>query len=106
MKTRIFFLDNLRTFLVFFVILYHAGFVYQSSLAGNWLVVDPVKSESIALVGMYIDTFVMFMLFFISGYFVPGSLKNKTARGFLSAKFKRIYLPWFIAVFTLIPAYK
>lgn len=106
MKKRIYFLDNLRTVLIFFVILYHAGFVYQSSLAGNWLVVDPVKNESIALVGMYIDTFVMFMLFFISGYFVPASLKSKTNWGYVKSKFKRIIVPWIIAVFTLIPAYK
>lgn len=106
MKARLYCLDNLRTFMIFIVILYHAGFVYQWSLATNWLVVDPVKNDSLGLVGMYLDTFVMFILFFISGYFIQSSVKSGTTWNFIKSKFKRIYLPWFIAVFTLIPTYK
>jgi len=106
MKNRLHFLDNLRTFMIFIVILYHAGFVYQWSLANNWLVVDPIKIDALGLIGMYLDVFVMFMLFFISGYFIPNSVKSKSTWNFLKSKFKRIYLPWIIAVFTLIPAYK
>jgi len=106
MTPRLNFLDNLRTFIIFIVIVYHAGFVYQWSLANNWLVVDPVKIDSLGLVGMYLNTFVMYILFFISGYFIPKSVKNKSTWEFLKSKFKRIYLPWLIAVFTLIPAYK
>jgi fucose 4-O-acetylase-like acetyltransferase len=67
---------------------------------------DPAKWNPIALVRMYLDLFVMFMLFFISGYFIPNSLKNKTSWEFIKSKFKRIMFPWFIAVFTLIPVYK
>jgi fucose 4-O-acetylase-like acetyltransferase len=48
----------------------------------------------------------MFMMFFISGYFMPISLKTKSSSRFLQSKFKRIIIPWIIAVFTLIPAYK
>jgi hypothetical protein len=55
---------------------------------------------------MYLDLFVMFMIFFISGYFVPISAKSKSGFEFVKSKFKRIYLPWIVAVFTLIPAYK
>ena len=106
MKTRLYCLDNLRTFMIFIVILYHAGFVYQWSLATNWLVVDPIKNDSLGLVGMYLDTFVIFILFFISGYFIQSSVKSGTTWNFIKSKFKRIYLPWLIAVFTLIPAYK
>lgn len=106
MKSRIHFLDNLRTFLIFLVILYHAAFVYQSALQTNWIVIDPVKSDSLGLVGMYIDLFVMFILFFISGYFIPNSIRNHNSWGLLKSKFKRIMVPWMVAVFTLIPAYK
>ena len=40
---RIYFLDNLRTFMIFLVVLYHAGGVYESSgiWASFWLVDDP-----------------------------------------------------------------
>ncbi|MCP3927910.1 MAG: acyltransferase family protein [Bacteroidetes bacterium] len=106
MKTRIYFLDNLRTFLVFLVVLLHSGIVYESILENTWIVVDPAKSNGIGLVRMYLDLFVMFTLFFISGYFIPNSLKTKTDQEFLVSKFKRILLPWIIAVLTLIPAYK
>jgi len=37
---------------------------------------------------------------------VPASLKNKTGGEFLTGKFKRLMVPWAIAVVTLIPIYK
>lgn len=106
MKTRIYFLDNLRTLMIFLVIVLHAGIVYEPILANTWIVSDPVKNSSIGLVRMYLDLFVMFALFFISGYFIPYSLKSKNTWSFLKSKFQRIMLPWIVAVFTLIPAYK
>lgn len=106
MKTRIYFLDNLRTFLIFLVVVLHAGLVYESVLQNSWIVIDPVKNESLGLIRMYLDLFVMFIIFFISGYFVPVSVGKKTSLEFLKSKFKRIFIPWIIAVFTLIPAYK
>jgi len=106
MKTRLYFLDNLRTFLILLVVLLHAGIVYETILEDTWIVSDPSKNSSIGLIRMYLDLFVMFIIFFISGYFIPKSLKNKTSWEFIKSKFKRIMLPWIMAVFTLIPAYK
>jgi hypothetical protein len=48
----------------------------------------------------------MFIMFFISGYFIPSSFSRRTLFSFLAAKFRRIMIPWLIAVFTLIPLYK
>ena len=106
MKARIYFLDNLRTFLIFLVVVLHSGLVYESVLENVWIVVDPVKNHSIGLIRMYLDVFVMFCIFFISGYFIRFSLKSKSPMEFVVSKFKRIMVPWFIAVFTLIPVYK
>lgn len=106
MKARIYFLDNLRTFLILLVVVLHSGLVYEEVLEYIWIVVDPEKCPSLGLVRMYLDIFVMFTLFFISGYFIPNSLRNKSTRSFLISKFKRIMLPWIVAVLTLIPAYK
>lgn len=106
MKTRIYFLDNLRTFLIFLVIVLHAGLIYESVLQNSWIVIDPVKNDSIGLIRMYLDQFIMFIIFFISGYFVRFSVQNKTATEFIKSKFNRILFPWIIAVFTLIPVYK
>ena len=106
MKTRLYFLDNLRTFSIFLVILLHAGLVYESVLENIWIVSDPIKNGNIGLVRMYLDLFVMFTIFFISGYFIPLSVERKTNVEFLKSKVQRILLPWAIAVFTLIPFYK
>lgn len=106
MKTRVYFLDNLRTFLILLVVILHAGMTYEQGFDAFWIVSDPTKWNPIALVRLYLDLFVMFMLFFISGYFIPHSLKHKSSWEFIQSKFKRIMIPWIIAVFTLIPAYK
>lgn len=106
MKTRIYFLDNLRTVMIFLVVLLHAGIVYEPILENVWIVSDPVKNNSIVLIGMYLDIFVMFIMFFISGYFISQSLKGKSAWEFILSKFKRIMVPFIVAVFTLIPIFK
>lgn len=106
MKTRIYFLDNLRTFLILLVVVIHSGLVYEQVLQNTWIVVDSAKADSIGLIRMYLDLFVMFTIFFISGYFIPASVKKQSPLNFIKSKFKRIILPWFIAVVTLIPAYK
>jgi len=105
-KTRIYFLDNLRTFLILMVVVLHSGLVYESVLTNSWIVSDPVKDNNIGLIRLYLDLFVMFSIFFISGYFLPSSVKKQSAFSYLKSKFKRIMLPWLIAVVTLIPAYK
>nr|WP_321357548.1 acyltransferase family protein [uncultured Draconibacterium sp.] len=106
MKTRIYFLDHLRTLMIFLVVVLHSGLVYEHVLQNSWIVVDPVKANSIGMIRLYLDLFVMFMIFFISGYLIPMSLKTKTSIEFIKSKVKRILIPWVIAVFTLIPAYK
>ena len=106
MKTRLYFLDHLRTFAIFLVVVVHAGIVYEPILERIWLVSDPIKNGSIGLLRMYLDLIVMFTIFFISGYFVADSVNNKSAINFLKSKVKRILWPWLLAVSTLIPAYK
>jgi len=43
---RFYFLDNLRTFIIFLVVLYHAGGVYESSgiwaFFGLWMIPQPM----------------------------------------------------------------
>lgn len=106
MKTRVYFLDILRTFMIFLVVTLHSGIVYEPILENVWIVSDPVKNSSIGLIRMYLDLFIMFVMFFVSGYFVPGSLRRNTAWSFIKSKFRRIMIPWIIAVLVLIPAYK
>ena len=105
---RIYFLDNLRTFLIFLVVFLHAGLVYEKSgfPASWWIVFDPSTSDLPGLLFFIMDIFVMSTIFFISGFFTPLSLKNKAGLAFLKSKFKRLLIPWAISVFTLMPLYK
>ena len=105
---RLYFLDNLRTFLIFLVVLYHAGLVYEASgfAASFWVVDDPSTSALPGLLNLVLDIFIMPTIFFISGFFTPSSLDRKGISQFLQSKFRRLMVPWVIAVFTLIPLYK
>jgi hypothetical protein len=107
-RSRIYFLDNLRTFMIFLVVLYHVGLVYESSgiVAFFWIVDDPSTSTFPGILNMFIEIFIMTTMFFVSGFFAPLSLKNKTVWEFIKSKFRRLMIPWVIAVLTLIPLYK
>lgn len=106
--SRIFFLDNLRTFMIFCVVLYHAGGVYESGglWAAFWLVDDPATNDLCGMLNIIIDVFVMPTIFFIAGYFTPSSLQRNSGAAFLTSKLKRLMVPWLIAVLTLIPLFK
>jgi len=106
-KARLYYLDNLKVFLIFLVVLVHAGVVYESSglMAPYWIVDDPSTSDLPGLVNLMLDIFVMYTFFFISGYLAPASLENKGSWHFLKARFRRIVVPWVAALFTLIPLF-
>jgi len=105
---RMYWLDNLRASMIFLVVLCHAGGVYESSgtWASFWIVDDPATNNLSGLLFLILDIFMMPTLFFISGFCTPHSMENNEARAFLKAKFKRLIIPWTIAVLTLIPLYK
>jgi fucose 4-O-acetylase-like acetyltransferase len=94
--------------MILLVVLYHAGGVYESSgiWASFWLVDDPSTNDLAGILNIIIDIFVMPTVFFISGYFAPSSIKNKKGAAFLVSRFKRLMIPWLMAVLTLIPLYK
>lgn len=105
---RIHWMDNLRTVIIFLVVLYHVGGVYEAAglWASFWIVDDPNTISWVGIVGIVFDIFIMTTLFLVSGYLAPASLKNKSAWEFFKGKFKRLMIPWAIAVLTLIPLYK
>lgn len=107
---RIYWLDNLRTVMIFLVILLHAGLVYESSGINEyiaWIVVDPSTNDISGILSfVFLDIFVMATLFYVAGYFTPLSLDRKDGWEFVKARFIRLIVPWFIAVLALIPLYK
>lgn len=107
-RNRVDFLDNLRTFVVFLVVLCHAGWVYESSGIGAyfWIVDDPAVNNAAGLVNVVVDIFMMSILFLISGYLAPASLRHKSPWRFVKAKSSRLLLPWLVGALTLVPLYK
>jgi surface polysaccharide O-acyltransferase-like enzyme len=105
---RIHWLDNLRTITILLVVLYHVGGVYEAAgmWAPFWIVDDPSTISWVGIVGIMFDIMVMPIMFFVSGYLTPASLKSKNSWEFVKGKVKRLIFPWVIAVFTLIPLYK
>lgn len=102
------YLDNLRSLMVFFVVLLHCGGVYESTGIWGmfWLVDDPVVNNLSGALNLVLDSFVMSVIFFISGYLTVYSCDSKKGSNFLKNKFKRLMIPWLIGVFTLMPLYK
>jgi len=107
-SNRIHWLDNLRTVVIALVVLYHVGGVYEGAgmWASFWIVDDPDTISWVGIVGIIFDVMVMPIIFFVSGYLTPHSLETNTGWQYVKGKFKRLMIPWAIAVVTLIPIYK
>jgi fucose 4-O-acetylase-like acetyltransferase len=105
---RIHWMDNLRTVIIFIVVLYHVGGVYESAglWAGFWIVDDPATVTWVGIVGIMFDIFIMPTMFLISGYLTSVSLQSKTGWEVIKGKFMRLMIPWVISVITMIPLYK
>ena len=107
-RNRIYFLDNLRTFMIFLVVIVHSGLVYEKGgfSAFIWIVYDPATNNLAGNLRIILDILIMSTIFLISGYLTPISLKSKNSWAFIKTKFKRLMIPWLIAVLTLMPLYK
>ena len=105
---RIYWLDNLRTFMIFLVVLLHAGIVYESGGGGAlfWIVDDPSTNRLCGVLNLILDIVVMTAIFFVSGFFASLSIQKKSGWSFLKIRFRRLVIPWIFAVFTLMPLYK
>ncbi len=76
------------------------------NLGSFWLIVDPATNDLVGIINLIINIFMMPALFFVSGYLTPASLDARRGWDFLGSRFRRLIIPWFIAVLTLIPLYK
>ncbi|MBU3914097.1 acyltransferase family protein, partial [bacterium] len=101
-KERLLFLDNLRTLMVVFVLVFHAGASYGTAVS-FWPFHDKNPSRFVDMLMFLADTFMMSILFFIAGYFALPSAHKKSAWDFIKGKFKRIGLPWLVATILVLP---
>ena len=96
MNNRLFYLDRLRVFLTFLLILHHTAIAYGAS--GSWIYVDAEQGTTVTNILLSLFTainqaFFMGLFFFLSGYFVPGSYERKGAVTFLKDRFIRLGIP-------------
>jgi peptidoglycan/LPS O-acetylase OafA/YrhL len=104
-KSRLFYIDNLRIFLISLVILHHFNITYGGP--GDWYYNESEAGfPAIILQAMFNITnqaFFMGMFFFISAYFTAASIQRKTTGKFLKDRFIRLGIPLVIFYFVLNP---
>ena len=97
-STRLFFIDNLRVFLIILVIMHHLAITYGA--VGSWYYQDPTKdtltSVLLTILTATNQAFFMGLFFLISAYFTPGSYDRKGAGPFLRDRFLRLGIPLLI----------
>ncbi len=91
-RTRLHYIDSLRTALVALVIAHHAAQAYGPT-GGSWPISNPVRSDILGPFFPVNAAFFMGLLFLISGYFTAVSLRNKDPRRFLKDRARRLGLP-------------
>ena len=100
---RMYFLDNLRAFVVLLVVVLHGSITYMAYAPAWWYVLDPKNSELFTLLVLLVDVPIMPILFFIAGYFALPSLQKKGSRQFVKDKLVHIGVPWVFGVLFLAP---
>ncbi len=103
--------DYLRAFAVVLVLWHHALLSYtlsafinlENPIATSSPVVNEERWPIFDLIVAYNETFVMPLLFFVSGMFVWQSLARKGGRKYIGGRLTRLGLPFVIGVLFLIP---
>ena len=105
MKTneRLYFIDNLRGFIVAMVIVLHVALCYMAFAPEWWYVLNPERSFACTIIVILTDVFVMPIMFFCAGYFTFVSLRKKGGASFWRDKHIRITLPWIFGVLVMAP---
>jgi len=102
-RPRLFFLDNLRAFVIVMVIVLHASITYMAYAPEWWYVLDPDRSDLFTMLVLLVDVPTMPALFLVAGYFALPSLERRGAGGFIREKTVRLAIPWAFGVVFLAP---
>ena len=102
-RTRIYFLDNLKSAVILMVILHHAAMAYMTVPVPSWGLQDVRTCVLFDWMVAWDDAFVMPLMFFVSGYFALGSAVKYSAKEFLRGKWFRIGWPWLTGILFLAP---
>jgi len=95
---RFFFLDNVRYFVIMFVILQHVALIYSGYAQGH-----SFSQFLFSRIVNITDVFMIPLMFFIAGFFALPSIRKQGTARFLQGKVMRIWLPWLIGVTLVVP---
>jgi hypothetical protein len=94
-KTRLFFIDNLRIFLISLIVLHHLAITYGH--AGMWYYLegqpDDITRLIVTLFTAVNQAYFLGFFYLISGYFTPGSYDRKGTWPFLMDRLIRLGIP-------------
>lgn len=100
---RMFFLDNLRSMVILFVVLMHGALCYMVYAPSWWYVVDTDTSLFFTKLVLLVDVPIMLIMFFLAGFFSCPSLFKRGTGVFLKDKIVRVGIPWVTGVLILTP---
>ncbi|MCG6536367.1 MAG: acyltransferase, partial [Syntrophales bacterium LBB04] len=103
--------DYLRAFIIILVVLHHSILAYaafvklnpENPVANVTVIVDNNRWAGFDLIAIFNDFYFMFLLFFISGLFVWGSLSRKGVRMYLRDRLIRLGIPFIVGVTLIMP---
>ncbi|RBQ17608.1 acyltransferase [Spongiactinospora rosea] len=103
-KTRLHYIDNLRTALTVLVVLHHVAVTYGNIPA--WYHFEPARDASGVALDIFVavnQAFFMGFFFLIAGMFTPGAHDRKGGRGFLRDRLIRLGIPLLVYLLVLRP---
>ena len=102
-KERIYYLDNLRSFIILVVIVFHAALAYMVFAPVWWPVVDTQQSLFFTGLVLLADVPSMPIMFMIAGYFGLATMVKRGQAAFWREKLLRIVLPWVLGFLLVAP---
>jgi fucose 4-O-acetylase-like acetyltransferase len=110
MKQRLVYLDNIKVFLIAYVITGHLAASYGAIGGGKWNYLEPVHDfatkATLSLYVLVAYSFLMSMFIFIAGYFTYPSLKKKGMYNFVKDRIIRLGIPLIFYYFIIGPLVK
>ena len=98
---RLLFFDMVRNLAMLSVILLHAVGAY-STVTPHWAFHDGIFTAADIITYLF-AVFQMPVFFFVVGYFALPSLTKHGSWGFLKGKFRKLGIPWLLAILILVP---
>ncbi|MDC0345038.1 acyltransferase family protein [Alphaproteobacteria bacterium] len=104
-QQRLYYLDNLRLFLILLIVFHHSSGAYTQAFAQNWFTRDGMMFRDFFFDGIYMmaDTVMLQGIFFLSGLFTVFSMTRHEVGGMIRERGMRLLTPLLFVVPLLLP---